>query len=337
MEVDSSSHYSSSDDDSSSGDDLETDIERLTEELEADDARVAAAAAKTLNRLAAGNNAASSAIVEAGAIDPLVALAANGSTAEAREWAAGALDYLAYSRHQAAIIEAGGTVPLVALLRNGSASGQDTAVQALCWLTHSDSEDALREAGAIPPLVVYLRTPAVREYLSGGWGEREEQRGFAAEALGALAHGNAANRAAIHAAGGVEALLALLRNGMAQGHAMWEHEAAGALANLAYDDPICTAIVEAGGVEALVAHATNDEADGQEEAARALRNLARSNRVAIKKLLVLRALVTRGRAETTSRTAPSIKWLLGAGSLALPNELIREILGYWRATRIHVS
>ena len=28
---------------------------------------------------------------------------------------------------------------------------------------------------------------------------------------------------------------------------------------------------------------------------------------------------------------------LGAGSLALPNELIREILGYWRATRIHVS
>ena len=42
MEVDSSSHYSSSDDDSSSGDDLETDIERLMEELEADDARVAA-------------------------------------------------------------------------------------------------------------------------------------------------------------------------------------------------------------------------------------------------------------------------------------------------------
>ena len=86
-----------------------------------------------------------------------------------------------------------------------------------------------------------------------------------------------------------------------------------------------------------MAHATNDEADCQEAAARALRNLARSNRVAIKKLLVLRALVTGGRAETTSRTAPSVKWLLGAGSLALPNELIREILGYWRATRIHVS
>ena len=83
-----------------------------------------------------------------------------------------------------------------------------------------------------------------------------------------------------------------------------------------------------------MALATNDEADGQEAAARALRNLARSNRVAIKKLLVLRALVTGGRAETTSRTAPSIKWLLGAGSLALPNELIREILKFWRATPI---
>ena len=131
--------------------------------------------------------------------------------------------------------------------------------------------------------------------------------------------------------------MALWRNGAAQGHFQWQEDAAGALANLAYDDPICTAIIEAGGVEALVALATNDEADGQEAAAAALQNLARNNRVAIKKLLVLRALVTSGRAETTSRTAPSIKWLLGAGSLALPNELIREILGYWRATRIHVS
>ena len=68
-----------------------------------------------------------------------------------------------------------------------------------------------------------------------------------------------------------------------------------------------------------------------------MESLTRSNRVAIKKLLVLRTLVTRGRAETTSRTAPSVKWLLGAGSLALPDEITREILGYWRATRIHVS
>ena len=105
-----------------------------------------------------------------------------------------------------------------------------------------------------------------------------------------------------------------------------------------HDDAIGTAIAAAaGGVEVLVALATNDEADCQEEAAAALESLARSNRVAIKKLLVLRTLVTRGWAETTSRTAPSVKWLLGAGSLALPDEITREILGYWRATRIRVS
>ena len=127
--------------------------------------------------------------------------------------------------------------------------------------------------------------------------------------------------------------MAIVRNGPAGG----QENAAWVLGDLADNDPICTAIIEAGGVEALVALATNDEADGQEEAAAALESLARSNRVAIKKLLVFRTLVMRGRAETTSRTAPSIKWLLGAGSLALPNELIREILGYWRATRIHVS
>ena len=51
-----------------------------------------------------------------------------------------------------------------------------------------------------------------------------------------------------------------------------------------------------------------------------------------KMLFVLRALVARGRATTTSRTAPSVKWLLGAGSLALPDEIAWKILSFWRAT-----
>ena len=49
-------------------------------------------------------------------------------------------------------------------------------------------------------------------------------------------------------------------------------------------------------------------------------------------LFVLRALVARGRAKATSRTAPWLKWLLGAGSLALPDELARQVLGFWRPT-----
>ena len=49
-------------------------------------------------------------------------------------------------------------------------------------------------------------------------------------------------------------------------------------------------------------------------------------------LFVLRALVARGRAKATSRTAPWLKWLLGAGALALPDELARQVLGTWRPT-----
>jgi hypothetical protein len=173
----------------------------------------------------------------------------------------------------------------------------------------------------------------------------------AAIGLYMLTHDDA-NLAAIAAAGAIPPLLAL----------RGQEWVASTLKNLAQDDTICTAIAEA-----LVELARSGETEGQESAAAALRDLfyefateiaaaaggvealvvalvtkarptarmlARSNRVAIKKLLVLRALVTGGRAETTSRTAPSIKWLLGAGSLALPNELIREILKFWRATPI---
>ena len=56
---------------------------------------------------------------------------------------------------------------------------------------------------------------------------------------------------------------------------------------------------------------------------------ARSQR---NELFVLRALVARGRAKATSRTAPWLKWLLGAGSLALPDELARQVFGFWRPT-----
>ena len=56
---------------------------------------------------------------------------------------------------------------------------------------------------------------------------------------------------------------------------------------------------------------------------------ARSQR---NELFVLRALVARRRAKATSRTAPWLKWLLGAGSLALPDELARQVLGFWRPT-----
>ena len=214
---------------------------------------------------------------------------------------------------------------LVGELENGEEWEKEEAAIDLCRLTDDAANlAAIAAAGAIPPLLALFG--------SAGEGLAHSCQEWAASALASLAQDDTICTAI------AEAFVELARSGEAEGQ-----ESAGAALRViahesGHDDAIGTAIAAAaGGVEVLMALATNDEADCQEEAAEALESFARSNRVAIKKLLVLRALVTGGRAETTSRTAPSIKWLLGAGSLALPNELIREILGYWRATRIHVS
>ena len=65
-------------------------------------------------------------------------------------------------------------------------------------------------------------------------------------------------------------LVALVRNGAAGG----QEAAAAALANLARDDAIRTAIAAAGGIEPLMALAGNGTVCGQMWAAQALSNLA---------------------------------------------------------------
>ena len=150
MLFDSSSHYSSSDDDSSSGDDMETVIERLMEELQADDAHVAAAAAEALDRLAS-NDATSSAIVEAGGVEELVAHATNDE-ADGQEEAARALRNLACNAtNRAAVVER-----LVGLLSRGAARGRKAAARALGSLARDNAaiRVAIVAAGAVDPLVV---------------------------------------------------------------------------------------------------------------------------------------------------------------------------------------
>ena len=120
----------------------------------------------------------------------------------------------------------------------------------------------------------------------------------AARALESLAYNNAANQAAIIAAGGVEAfvgsrhaaagtlehlayndtncnaivqrLLGLISGGSADD----QEQAARALGRITCWDTTCTVIVEAGGIEVLVSLATNGAAGGQEAAARWLCHLA---------------------------------------------------------------
>ena len=111
-------------------------------------------AAGALTNLAckAANRAA---IVEAGAIPPLVALLRSGE-----EKAAMALTNLACNRDACtAIAEAGAIPPLVALLKNGKAHGQECAARALQNLILKRAWNMVEivEAGAVDPLVALMR------------------------------------------------------------------------------------------------------------------------------------------------------------------------------------
>ena len=100
--------------------------------------------------------------------------------------------------NRAAIADAGAIAPLVALVTNGSADGQKMAA----WvLTNLACDDAILtmivDAGGIPPLVALL-----------SYGSDESQ-GMASSTLIGIADGNAANQAAIVAAGAVDPLVEL--------------------------------------------------------------------------------------------------------------------------------
>ena len=149
------------------------------------------------------------AIVEAGGIEALVALLSSGA-AGGQAMAAAALCYLAAdykSDYRDEIVAAGGIEALVALVKHGAARGQDAGVGALGWLANNVANRvAIVEAGAIPPLVELVRSGAAR-------GQGEAARVLRNLAEYAYLAEDAAIHVAIVAAGGVEALSALLANG----------------------------------------------------------------------------------------------------------------------------
>lgn len=151
-------------------------------------------------------------IAQHGGVAALVALARDGATVGAKEAAAGALRNLAVDKaNQVAVVAAGAIPPLVELLRDGG---------------------SLRCA-----------TPRTATSVAAG-------AECAARCLWNLAFDNAANQAAIVAAGAVEALCDLCGSG---GTTPCREGAAGALRNLSYEnDDARSRMVACGAVDTLL-------------------------------------------------------------------------------------
>jgi vacuolar protein 8 len=117
-------------------------------------------AAGALGNLAFNYDIGAAAVVEAGAISPLVGLLRGGSD-EVRAEAARALWSLAYGNDNiaAAVAEAGAIPSIVQLLSGSSDEGRVNAAGALATLAAGMNAftAAVVAAGAIPPLIALLR------------------------------------------------------------------------------------------------------------------------------------------------------------------------------------
>ena len=119
-----------------------------------------ARAAGELRRLAGESEANQVAIVEAGAIAPLIELLVRSDSEGARKQAAGALAFLCRvaDADRVAIVEAGGIAPLLELVRSGDAVAKAYAAAALATVASNEATRvAIAEAGGIAPLVRVLR------------------------------------------------------------------------------------------------------------------------------------------------------------------------------------
>jgi hypothetical protein len=223
-----------------------------------DAADTAVAAAEALSKLAieAENVAA---IVQAGALPPLIVLL--GESSAAARYAASAIANLASGNadNKVTIIKAGALTSLIALLSGGEEKAQENAAAALWNLVTEDSHIAIVQAGALPPLIALLDKGSAKAQAN------------AAGALKLLSFNNADNKVAIVQEGALSSLIVLLDKGSA-----WAQEnAAVALANLANGNAENKAsIVKARALTPLVMLLHRGLAGAQAAAARALQKLA---------------------------------------------------------------
>ena len=201
------------------------------------------------------------AIVEAGAIAPLVKLLTDGTDTQ-KENAARVLRNLA-ENNKVAIVNAGAIDPLVKLL-DGTDRQKEYAAEALWELSEKnhDNQVAIVNAGAIDPLVELVRSGT------------DDQQANAAGTFLALAENNHDNQVVIVNAGAIDLLVELVRSGTDP----QQTNAAGALWSLAknnHDNQV--AIAKAGAIVPLVTILKTGTAFQKQNAADALKNLAEDN------------------------------------------------------------
>ena len=204
------------------------------------------------------------AIVEAGAIAPLVHML-NDTDTEVKKMASMALTSLIANinpANQTAIVAQGGIAIFVQLLNDDDAVVLLAAV-ALHQLTFNNptNQTMVIEAGGVAPLVQLLKHDSITN------------RQTAAGILFNLAV-NMANQAVIVAEGGIAPLVYLLNDA----DTLVRQKAAGALSNLAATNQ--AAIVEAGGIAPLVQLLEDTDSDVRQKAAAALGCLAMNDNLA---------------------------------------------------------
>ncbi|PRW33767.1 U-box domain-containing 11 [Chlorella sorokiniana] len=234
------------------------------------------AAGTALAELAAASRGIRDAVVQAGGCATLVRLLSDRNQ-RTQEAAAAAVWSLSVGGRAArcALAPSGAAAPLVKVLRDNKAA-RLAAASALYNLAHEPAAAAaVAGAGGIPVLV-HLLTIGKKKAATAQKAELRQAQAVAAGTLWCLADAQQESRAAIGAAGGVQALVALLRGTVFKpinGGAPFQ--VAGCLRCLAQDSSLVDAINTAGAADPLVQLLCGGSDDGKEQAAGVLWRLAR--------------------------------------------------------------
>ena len=253
------------------------DIPKLVKDLKTQPQEAKEQVAHLLDALAMQSTDHPLAMVNAGAIPPLVGLLESGTDGGQIHAASAIATIASVTKKYDSIVKAGAIKPLVMLLRMGSQRAQTYAAAAIASVSEQTSNKGLiTRAGAISPLVRLVRSSV-----------SVDAQVHASNAIANLSAENPDAQNAIYAAGAVPLLLVLLESGKAQ------VSAANALAQLLTPGvgeepkppnilPANTAIQEAianeGGIALLLSLLNGMNTQGQVHAAAALSNLARGNK-----------------------------------------------------------